>query len=273
MNAPIKPWTDTQGLQYFCRHLVGLCVTYRHKTAEDHGKPDRFAACSGTLIIIEGMVCFLTAGHVLKTLDELRVSQNVEITSAVLADTFGLHRICDHPIPFDLTNARLFYIDDSDEGLDFGVIALEPYYVRLLAKNDVIALEEKNCIHQSTVSFDGYAMLGLPEEFGQERVTEAGEGIVSPTIFRVHRLESPPEGTRPTRYPRFVGRLDRELPIKSVTGMSGGPIFGFSLGPQIRYWIVALQSSWLPEQRIVFGCPLPVLASLLTKWARETEPV
>lgn len=261
MNASVKQWADSEGLQYFCRHLVGLCVTYRHKTSDDQDKPDRFAACSGTLIVIRGAVCFLTAGHVLKALDDLRA----EITSAALADIFGMGRVCDHPIPFDLRGAKMHYVDE--DGLDFGVIVLAPYYVRLLAKNGVVALEEKNWIHQSNVTFDGYAILGFPAEFGSERVSEDGEGMVVPSMFRVHRLESPPEATELTRYERFVGRIDRELPLKSVEGMSGGPIFGFNFGPPTRYWIVALQSSWLPDQHIVFACPLPVLASLLTESA------
>ena len=265
MNAHVKEWSNREGLEYFCRHLVALCVTYRHNTAEDEGKPDRFAACSGTLIMIRGAVCFLSAGHVLKALDELRASEKAEITGAVLADTFGMGRVSDHPIPFDLKSAKMHYVDA--DGLDFGVIVLEPYYVRLLAKNGVIALEEKNWIYQSNVSFDAHVMLGFPAEFSSERISEDGAGVVSPSIFRVHRLESPPEGTEPTRCERFVGRVDRELPLKGVQGMSGGPIFGFSFGPPMRYWIVALQSSWLPDQRVVFACPLPFLGSLLTELA------
>ena len=51
--------------------------------------------------------------------------------------------------------------------------------------------------------------------------------------------------------------------------MSGGPIFGIRLKPVMTYWIVALQSSWNAEKRIVYGCELPVLASLMTSWARS----
>ena len=76
---------------------------------------------------------------------------------------------------------------------------------------------------------------------------------------------------RPTIYPQFVGQLDRELPIKSVVGMSGGPIFGFRLGERIAYWVVALQSSWNASTRTVYACPLPILASMLTKWSEGAE--
>jgi hypothetical protein len=264
MNAPIKQWTDSQGLQFFCRHLIALCVTYEC-AGENADAPPRFAAYSGTLIQIENSIFLLTAGHCIRNIQAALSRADVRVTSAALADTFSLSRISDKPIPFDLANARMFYIDDDSQGLDFGVIHLDPYYVRLLSKNGVIALAEKNWIHQHTVKFDAYVMLGLPDEFSSERINAAGEGVVSPTMFRVHRLENPPEGRPSTRYPQFVGRIDRELALKSVVGMSGGPIFGFRMEPQTAYWVVAIQSSWNRQTRTVYACSLPVLASKLTE--------
>lgn len=261
-------------VEFFCRHLVGISVRYKHKTPEDEGDRPRFSASSGTLIIIERVMCFLTAGHVLQALDELRSSEKVEIMSAALVDTLGAKRISNIPIPFDLKNAGLYYIVDDEAGLDFGVIALEPHYVRLLVKNGVVALTEANWASQHTVNFDAYAMLGLPTEFTSERVSPSGSGQIAPTMFGVTKLPAPPERRRTTTYPLFVGQLDPALELKSVEGMSGGPIFGFQLGPDgnYRYWIVALQSSWERDTRIVYGCSVPVFASLMTKWANEQTP-
>ena len=272
MNVEFAEKREVDVLEFFCRHLIGLCVTYRHKNAEDAGKPARFVACSGTLITIRDAVLYLTAGHVLKELDELRAHDQVEITDAVLADTLGWKRISDVPIPFDLKNAQFFYIDDEEEGLDFGVIMLEPHYVRLLAKNGVVALTEQNWMHQHAVKFDGYAMLGFPKEFTSQRVSTSGNGIVSPVMFGVKRLKSTPDYRSPTRYPQFVGQLDPGLSLSSVKGMSGGPIFGFRRKPELRYWIVALQSLSNRPKRIVYGCDLPTLASLMTAWAEEQPP-
>lgn len=54
--------------------------------------------------------------------------------------------------------------------------------------------------------------------------------------------------------------------------MSGGPIFGFNLDGEVaRYWIVAMQSSWNRAQNIVYGCPLPLLATLMTRWSGEAD--
>jgi hypothetical protein len=270
MNAPDGLWRGTDRVGFFCRHLVGMCVAFERRGDCDKKRSPRFAAYAGTLIRIHDAYCFLTAGHILRTLEKALQSDSVEIKNAVLADTFGRGQFNDHPIPFDLKNARVFYIDDDDEGLDFGVILLEPYYVRLLATNKIVALEEKNWIHQSAVRFDGYAILGLPEEFTSDFVSGDGKGAVSPTMFAIQRLSAAPPDTRPTAYERFVGQVDPALALRSIRGMSGGPIFGFNLEERYpRYWVVALQSAWSPARGVVFGCPLPTLASLMTRWATD----
>jgi|SRR5580700_4864077 hypothetical protein len=267
MNEMIDQTKTSKMIQFFCRHLVALGVTFEHKDSRKSQPAPQFVAYAGTLIKIHNAVCFLTAGHILEDLEKALKSDQIEIKGAVLADTFGLQCASNHPIPFDLRNAKLFYIDDDREGLDFGVIILEPYYVRLLALNGMVALEEKNWIHQHDVKFETYLMLGLPEEFTSISVN--GDASVNPTILKVEGLDCPPSNAAQTQYPRFVGQLPEGLPLKSVKGMSGGPIFGFSHRPELRYWVVALQSSWVPERRIVYGCPLPLLASLMTKWADQ----
>jgi hypothetical protein len=274
MVEPAVTETDenrrTKLLGFFCRHLVGLGVTYRHKNEEDAAKLPRFSVSSGTLISIHGTICFLTAGHVLEELDKLRNHDQVEMESAVLIDTLGWKSVSNVPIPFDLKSARLFYIDNKYDGLDFGVIALEPHHVGLLAKNGVIALTDERWNQQHTVRFDGFAMLGFPEELTSQRVSASGDGMLSPVMFGIKRLDAAPEDRAPTNYPQFIGQIDSELPLKSVEGMSGGPIFGFRQeGQELRYWVVALQSSWDRQRRITYGCDLPLLASLMTEWGRE----
>ena len=189
MSSSMKPWTDAEGLQYFCRHLVALCTTAVPKSPNPE-KPRFFAGC-GTLINIRGHIMFLTAGHILREVERALESDQYDITAA-LADTFGSGRKSDHPIPFDLKSAQFWYVDDEELGLDFGVIFLRPYYVNLLALNGIVALEERNWVRQDNVQFDGYAMLGLPAEFTSEFVTDEGHGVVSPSMFRVHKVADAP---------------------------------------------------------------------------------
>ena len=156
-----------KGLQFLCRHLVGLCVTYRHTTPEEAELPSRFAVCSGTLLFIEGALYFLTAGHVLKGLRALRDNRGVVIENASLADVFGYRRVSDTPIPFDLKSAHLSFIDDEETGLDFGVIPIGSHHASLLEKNGMVALSEENWIKQAQVEIEGYTMLGFPAELAR----------------------------------------------------------------------------------------------------------
>lgn len=67
----------------------------------------------------------------------------------------------------------------------------------------------------------------------------------------------------------IVGAIPkRACPIAGGHSFRLRRLFGSSLGPQVRYWIVALQSSWRPVERIVFAYPVPVPATLLIEFAR-----
>lgn len=77
-------------LQFFCRHLVSLCITFQH--LDDKNRPIsevKFDAFPGVIINIRGVFHFLTAGHILQDLDNALRKEKVIIHSSVLADTFG----------------------------------------------------------------------------------------------------------------------------------------------------------------------------------------
>jgi hypothetical protein len=100
-----------------------------------------------------------------------------------------------------------------------------------------------------------------------------GAAIVPPTMISVQRLEVVPAGHE-KQYPRLTAVIRDPIPLKSIVGMSGGPIIGFAGDErELRYWIVALQSAWLPSSRTIFACPVPVFAPMLVAWVRsEVSP-
>ena len=53
--------------------------------------------------------------------------------------------------------------------------------------------------------------------------------------------------------------------VTSIKGMSGGPVFALQhvANGKLRYWLVGVQSSWLPDKRIVAVCPAPLLGHTL----------
>lgn len=255
---------DSSGLlQFFCRHLVALCITVKDRCAGQTGNQPRFNSYSGTLLRIREATYFLTAGHILKNIYEETKNDRVEICGAVLADSFGPNPVSLQPIPFDLLNEPRSYVDDPEAGLDYGVIQLRQNYSRLLEANGLVFIDEENWRNQPD-NLDGYLMLGLPQTLASKQISKSGEATVEPVIISVQKTGTSIEGRTPTRNPQFVGQIDPQLPLRSIVGMSGGPIFGVKLGPPTQYWIVALQSAWLPSSGVVVGCPLPLLASFLT---------
>jgi len=76
----------------------------------------------------------------------------------------------------------------------------------------------------------------------------------------MEELDAVMKNTHGRKYTRFQASLNSGY-VDDISGMSGGPILGFSekLG---GYFIVAIQSTWLPKEKICFGCPLPILASI-----------
>ncbi len=211
-------WSDSEGLSFLCRHLVALCISYR-EPGQDESEPPRFFAAAGTIVRIDEAYHFLTAGHILEDLIKALNAGALSLHTYVLADTFGSDAKTDKPIPFDLPSAPKLYL--YEDGLDFGLIGLDPYYVRLLAENGVKAISRENWESQDQVQFDGYAMLGLPEEFMSSTFSILdGEpvvhGTVAPTLITVSRLPKPPADSKPTKYSRFVGQIDPSLEIGSI---------------------------------------------------------
>lgn len=80
---------------------------------------------------------------------------------------------------------------------------------------------------------------------GLEKLTEV------PAAYKDHKIRQ-----------FYAKLLVDETDLKSIDGMSGGPILGFRRREDGNglYWIVGLQSSWLPTSRIVCACPLAPFA-------------
>jgi hypothetical protein len=125
-----------------------------------------------------------------------------------------------------------------------------------------VPIPRENWIPRPHIKFDEFLLLGLPEE---TTIKIEGEGFMPrPVILPLHGLDAPPPGYE-TPYPRFCAKIFDNVTIKSIVGMSGGPIFGIGITSdgKKRYWTVAIQSAWLPSERIIFGCPIPVFMRLM----------
>ena len=69
----------------------------------------------------------------------------------------------------------------------------------------------------------------------------------------------------------YEGTTNSNVDLESVVGMSGGPIIGIrhNSNGQLAYWPVAMQSRWLPDQRIVIGSLIAPMAADVENWIQR----
>src|SRR5262245_11798817 len=86
MKAENPQSLQSAAIQFLCRHLVGLGLTY--VALDENGRPtgpERFFTASGFIMSFLGEWYYVTAGHVLQTeIDERLATGQIQITRAVL---------------------------------------------------------------------------------------------------------------------------------------------------------------------------------------------
>ncbi len=265
-----------RAFRYFCRHLVAITGTYVPLDIKGSpaGEPRRFAY-SGFVVELRGTWMIATAGHIIQDfeskLDRIRLGQ------CNIVDCFGPGEVSNYAIPFDLAGTERFYVHEDDSqlrldenlGLDLGLIQLDENNVKLLQANNVVPVSEENMRTAGNSERSWHMIVGFPECVQDKALTDRQAFRLSPVLVRVTELRSPPDDLATTRFPRFVGQLPERSTI-DIQGMSGGPIIGFS-ADQTKYWVVAIQSTWLPKRKITFGCPTSVFLALVDQLLGDTS--
>lgn len=277
-SDPKKERAAEHIFDHLCRHVV--CLTIRYTLLDNRGKAygkERFLAYSGFVMSINGIWSLVTAGHVLKSLDDYLANKQIKIVSCSLVDYFGKGAAVRSPTPFPIEDTPKAYIDDADLGLDIGLIYLRPLIQQGLEANHILPIREENWVRQHTVEFQAYTLLGFPSELVNQHTKPVDPGepmnaVVAPVIIGTKRIENPdtelPSSVKipPSKFPWFIGQL---IPPQTpnIVGMSGGPIFGLrgTSDGGLRYWVVAMQSRWFEQCRIILGCPVPIFADLVSQ--------
>lgn len=250
----------------FCRYLVTLAgLRYdldHHQEPRDPATP---FFCSGFLLSLDERWYLVTAGHVLKNMEEAVREGRHFYEGFKLVDCYGSRAPHKDPIPFDFDAANKVYQYDEENGLDYALIAISPLYQKLLEANNVIAIREPDWERWKRTRYKDHFMLGFQKELIEQAVVPGANdylvrGQPVPTFIYVHKLRSPPANLRKTKYPRFVGQVGPNDSVGNLAGMSGGPIFGVT--SKSKHGIVAIQSAWLPTSRVIFGCPIGTFTKL-----------
>jgi hypothetical protein len=217
---------------------------------------------TGTLLDYHSLTLWLTAGHVIRKLDAIRSTYPADRTTAVWYDRCDRRQASG--IPTDLTSMKCCELESL--GVDVGVAHLDPYYVNLILANEprvFLTPQVWQGIEESKP--DGYALVGFPAEHASVRsLVPQGQGFsvnvdCALACVPVRQIERD-TADRSTNFwcdeCAFYGELvdmgHTQMPLASVVGMSGGPIFSVSSeATDLRYRLVGIQSRWLPPRRLI----------------------
>ena len=202
----------------------------------------------------------ITAGHCIRAIESLTGRCGYNIIRCQLIDSLGLGATHQEPIPFAYKEAHPACLSD-DYAFDYGVMVLSPYYRRLLEVNKVQALNEL-VWRNEPVKVDFYILLGIPMESVK---VDASSIEIAPTLLTVEPISEKPKGFAEVDAPLFYGRIVLGERLRSIEGMSGGPLFAFHKNEsgELRYWLTALQSRWLPKSQFIAACPTTLLGHFL----------
>ncbi len=261
-------------LKQFGKHLVCLAGSYR--VLNDNGEPaqdEMFYSYTGFVISTGDEWFIVTAGHVLKDLEEKLRDKRILITGRVLADYFGADAVTFAPIPFDVLEEPKVFVDDESLGLDVGVVHLREYYRNLLKANNVLPAPFRKEPIDSYSQFYGFSIVGFPDE-KTKTLASSGDpqagGAVMPVLVPIQLDMEAPTDDRP--FPRLVGHTVDMGDLVSIVGISGGPMLGYrENGDETLYEVIGLQSRWLKSEKKTFGCPILPFLQLLAAKQQEMQ--
>lgn len=231
-----------KGVEFFSRHLVMLELTY---DLHNLGKPPEPHAVlfSGFVLDLGGYWIWVSAGHVQEDIENLLRYDEVKTPRFRLIDTLHGESITEHPVVFDYLGAPKGRYYREDQGWDYGLVFLRPFYVRQLVKNNIRPVDHLNWKGRPE-EFDEYYLLGLPNE--RVSSTPSGDLSVVPTMITLTRIVEKPDYYKHHTLPMFYATIDPGNAFESIVGMSGGPIFGVRKLTDGRgnYYFLAIQSGW-----------------------------
>lgn len=263
VGAEVTKEQITTFQRWMSRHFVSLVVIYRHldDDGKEIGKP--FIQASSGFVMSFGELWFLTtAGHVIQALNELTSHKKVKVLDSFLMDSLGSQAQHTDNIPLNYADCPRHGV--YEDGLDFGFIGLDANTKRLLQANRIEHVAIQNWINVDVDRCFGFALLGVPAELVESEVQGGKLGYWIGTIMTsVKRLKRLPRGAKATKYKRFIGKIIKPNELKTMEGVSGGPIIGFYKdGENTRYWIVAVQSHCIGK-KYVFGCPTKTFGNFM----------
>lgn len=258
---------DRRFVGYLSHFLVSLgCISVSSRLVPPATERKFFT--SGFVIELEGSWYLVSAGHVFNAIRDYLAGQPTLTHTFVVHAGLGTFSRSRELVRFAYREPD--FCVDRTEGLDFGAIRLLPLEQSLLRANAVVAVEERVWDQDLPEPFSEFALHGLPLQ--NTDLNTPGEAGIQAVYLRVE-----PTGTTP---PEYAGLTDRMRYFRvmepsradlDISGMSGCPVFAFRHreGQDVQAVVCAMQSSWLPRQRVLRTCDLRYAGNLLRQALRS----
>lgn len=270
---PMSPMEDISlqvGEPEFChvvtRSTVNLGVTEKAPGSDKW----EYVQASGFLISVEGTWFLITAGHVLTVVEE-KIAAGWKFGRWHLDDS---SKRGERPPPFTFTNEDTL-VDVEERKNDYACIRIRPMHRAQLEANGKIAMAEDQWRPDwgppNPPDIKAVCIVGVPAE--QVQIVETPDvNVVNKAIAFLEVIPMDvPDAPEELRWKEvcFYGKIGDKLvdeetgiEVKSIQGMSGGPILALSItdGGSLSCVPLAVQSTWYPKSRIVVGCPLRAFA-------------
>jgi len=272
-NAPARL------LKVLSKHVVQLsCLDAK---TEPEGTPTdvrnfdpKEFSITAFVISVRDVWFLVTAGHVLRDVEE-RLKTGRQIVKSRLIDGFGTDETLP-PIVFAFEDMPKWHV--FSDGLDYALIALRPLDVENLIAGGVEPLSEGSWTDMPE-ELDAYYLLGFPKQATDTTVDSRPDGgmvnvSTGTPLLPLRPITDPPEEMK-LDAERFHAEVmlpagsgdGADVCLTDISGMSGGPVFAIAHDGKktLRYWVVAVQSSWLESSRILAACPIKPLVDDLVR--------
>lgn len=268
MNKAPQRWSDLpmdwwqselaakELVQHFERYTLGLLL------AAPSGDTYEAQVFSGLKVRHQGMVLWVTAGHVIDLLDEARRDHGHRISNMAWLDPTGSV----DSGAFTVHNRNFPLYSATKDDLDIGFAVLDWLDSKLTTENEHGRLLEGFTPGENgQFEVEGLFVVGRPSEAVEYSRSQYNETKVLNTVttkqmaLPLEIVASEDEGSQLSRSSDSILRC-RLLPFSdseadqpsSIVGMSGGPVFavGRRGDEGLAISIVGIQSSWSNESRV-----------------------
>jgi hypothetical protein len=255
--------------EVFLKSVGRHCVTLSGMQTHSQSEREQAVLFSGFVIAVDDLWFYVTAGHVPRTIQSA-MAAGAKFDIWRLGDQSARGPYKDMGIPFAFVAEDWIVVEDQDVGLDYAALPLRDLYRQALERGGVIPIR-RDAWGDHASEYDQWILVGVPFE----TVKHDGNSQITAKLVSVALVETTaPEGAESKAANQFYARLieGSETVVRSVEGMSGGPIFSIKrIDGSLAYKVIGVQSAWYRGNRTIAACPFSLLGLGLEKAIREAQ--